>query len=151
MRAPGHTLGAAVSLDLPRRFLRGSSTTLALTVAAIACGVALVCALDIASRGVLRAFVEVVDTMAGRAALQVMSGDGGLVPEDVATTVATVPGVTMALGVVMATATIGEGPDRESLAVHATDLTSDAGADVYGMKSVALGDPLDLLAHQDSI
>jgi putative ABC transport system permease protein len=151
MRSPGHILGAALSLRLPRRFLRGSGAALALTVAAIACGVALVCAFDLAGRGVLRAFVEVVDTMAGRAALQVTSGDGGLVPEDIAATVASVPGVTMALGVVRATATAGDGANRESVAIHATDLTSDAGADVYGMRSVLLGDPLDLLARQDSI
>src|SRR5215475_4978020 len=151
MRPPGHALGTTLGLRMPRRFLRGSGAALALTVAAIACGVALVCAFDVASRGVEQAFVDVIDTMAGRAALQVTSGDGGLVPEDIAARVATVPGVTLALGVVQASAIVGDGADRESLAIHATDLINDAGATVYGMRTVALGDPLDLLAHRDSI
>ncbi len=151
MGATGHTFAAALSLRMPRRFLRGNGTALALTVAAIACGVALVCAFDVASRGVVRAFVEVIDTMAGRAALQVTAGDGGLVPEKVAAAVAAVPGVTMALGVIQATATVADGAQQETLAIHASDLTSDAGTDVYGMRPVALDDPLDLLAHQDSI
>src|SRR5215813_7365836 len=124
MRSPAHTLGTTFGLRMPRRFLRGSGAAFALTVAAIACGVALVCALDVASRGVLRAFVEVVDTMAGRAALQVTSGNGGLVPEDIVATVAGVPGVTAALGVVQATAAVDDGAGHESLAIHATDLTN---------------------------
>ena len=56
---------------MPLRFLRGSYTRLVLTVIAIACGVALVCAIDLADRAVMRAFVEVMDTATGRVALQV--------------------------------------------------------------------------------
>jgi len=61
----------ADQLRMPVRFLRGSYTRLALSVFALALGVALVCAIDLVNRAVRRAFVEVVDTMAGRAALQV--------------------------------------------------------------------------------
>ena len=78
------------SLRMPLRFLRGSYTRLALTVIALALGVALVCAIDLVNRAVLRAFTEVIDTMAGRAALQVTAGEGGLFSEDVAATVAAV-------------------------------------------------------------
>ena len=151
MRELGHAAVAALGLRMPCRFLRGSGASLALTVGAIACGVALVCALDVASHGVVRAFVAVVDTMAGRAALQVTAGDGGFFPESVAATVSEVPGVTTALPVVQAMAVVGDGPERETLVIHATDLTSDAATDVYEIQAVALEDPLVLLAHPDSI
>ena len=151
MRELGHAAVAALGLRMPCRFLRGSGASLALTVGAIACGVALVCALDVASHGVVRAFVAVVDTMAGRAALQVTAGDGGFFPESVATAVSRVPGVTAALPLVQATAVFGDGPERETLVIHATDLISDAATDVYEMRAVALEDPIVLLAHPDSI
>ena len=151
MRALGHAAVTALGLRMPCRFLRGSGASLALTVGAIACGVALVCALDVASHAVLRAFIAVVDTMAGRAALQVTAGDGGFFPESVAAAVSEVPGVTTALPVVQATAVVGDGAERETLVIHATDLTSDAATDVYEMQTVALEDPLVLLAHPDSI
>ena len=69
---------------MPRRFLRGGVGRMIFTVAAVACGVALVCAIDLVNRAVHAGFVEVIDTMAGRASLQVVAGDGALVPEDVA-------------------------------------------------------------------
>src|SRR5438309_249050 len=59
----------AYSFLMPRRFLRGSYLSLSLTVVALACGVAMVCAIDLANAAVLRAFVEVVDAMSGRATL----------------------------------------------------------------------------------
>ena len=74
------------------------------TVIALASGVALVCAFDLASRGVVRGFVEVVDTMAGRAALQVSAGEGALFPENLVETVQSVSGVELAVPVVSATA-----------------------------------------------
>src|SRR2546430_738268 len=65
-------------LRMARRFTRGSAARLALTVLAVAWGVALVAGVWLANRAVLRAFVEVIDTMAGRAALEVGAGEGGL-------------------------------------------------------------------------
>src|ERR1700752_2183767 len=94
----------APGLRMPLRFLRGGYMWLALTVVALASGVALVCAIDLVNRAVLRAFVEVVDTMAGRAALQVTAGEGGLFAEDLANTVGKVPGVELAVPVVSASA-----------------------------------------------
>src|SRR5439155_1727448 len=84
-------------LRMARRFTRGSAARLALTVLAVAWGVALVAGVWLANRAVLRAFVEVIDTMAGRAALEVVAGEGGLFPEGVAATVGTVPGVEAAV------------------------------------------------------
>src|SRR2546426_4890451 len=80
------------SLRMARRFTRGGAARLALTVLAVAWGVALVAAVGLANHAVLRAFVEVVDTMAGRAALEVVAGEGGLFPENLAAAVATVAG-----------------------------------------------------------
>ena len=53
----GHAIATAFGLRMPRRFLRGSGAGLALTVGAIACGVALVCAFDVASRGAVHALL----------------------------------------------------------------------------------------------
>ena len=58
------------SLRIPRRFLRGGVGRLVLTILALACGVALVCALDLVNRAVLLGFVEIIDGMAGRATLE---------------------------------------------------------------------------------
>src|SRR3989442_15614542 len=68
------------SLRMARRFTRGGAARLALTVLAVAWGVALVAAVGLANHAVLRAFVEVIDTMAGRAALEVGAGGGGPLP-----------------------------------------------------------------------
>src|SRR5881409_2936101 len=91
-------------LRMARRFTRGGAARLVLTVLAVAWGVALVGAVRLASGAVLRAFVEVVDTMAGRAALQVVAGEGGLFPEEVAAAVGAVPGVEAAVPAVRGTA-----------------------------------------------
>src|SRR5256885_16829906 len=80
------------SLRMARRFTRGGAARLALTVLAVAWGVALVAGVCLANRAVLRAFVEVIDTMAGRAALEVVAGEGGLFPEDVAAAGGATPG-----------------------------------------------------------
>ncbi len=52
---------------MPLRFLRGHYGRLTLTVIALALGIALVCAIDLANRAVFTGFVEVIDTAAGRA------------------------------------------------------------------------------------
>src|SRR3989442_15471307 len=70
------------SLRMARRFTRGGAARLALTVLAVAWGVALVAAVRLANHAVLRAFVEVIDTMAGRAALEGVAGGGGGFPPE---------------------------------------------------------------------
>lgn len=143
----------ALSLALPRRFLRGSYTKLSLTVIALACGVALVCAIDLVNRAVVRAFVEVVDTMAGRAALQVTAGEGGLFAESLAATVGKVPGVELAVPVVGATAFTADG-SGDLLTVHGVDVTDEASVRVYEARDhggLEMDDPLAFLAQPDSI
>src|SRR5437773_7621067 len=119
-------------LRMARRFTRGGAARLALTVLAVAWGVALVAAVHLANRAVLRAFVEVVDTMAGRAALEVVAGEGGLFPEDLAAAVATVAGVEAAVPAVRGVAFTD--PGGETLTVYGIDLTGDAPERVYGAR-----------------
>ena len=119
---------------------------------ALVFGVALVCAMDLANRAVLRAFVEVIDTMAGRAALQVTAG-GAPFAEDVSERLASVPGVEMAVPVVSATAFTGDG-SGELMTVHGVDVTSDSVMRAYEARDgggMALEDPLLFLNEPDSI
>src|SRR6266481_89697 len=135
------------SLRMARRFTRGGATRLALTVLAVAWGVALVAAVRLANHAVLRAFVEVIDTMAGRAALEVVAGEGGLFPEDVAAAVGATPGVEVAVPCVKGAA-FAEG--GALLTVYGVDLTGDAAERVYGAQ-LEVDDPLAFLARPDSI
>src|ERR1043165_743516 len=109
------------SFRIPFCFLRASSARLLLTIGALASGVALVCAIDLVNQSVLTAFVEVIDAMAGRAALQVTTGVSGLFPEDLAETVAKVPGVELAVPIVSASAFVTDGTG-EILTVHGIDI-----------------------------
>src|SRR2546422_2304716 len=135
------------SLRMARRFTRGGATRLALTVLAVAWGVALVAAVRLANHAVLRAFVEVIDTMAGRAELEVVAGEGGLFPEEVAAAVGATPGVEAAALCVKGAA-FAEG--GALLTVYGVDLTGDASERVYGAR-LEVDDPLVFLARPDSI
>src|SRR5215467_11514125 len=151
-----------VSFRMPLRFLRGSYTRLVLTVIAIACGVALVCAIDLADRAVMRAFVEVMDTAAGRIALEVRAGEGAPFPEEVVATVTGVPGVELATPVVSGTAVTADG-DEELLTVLGMDVADDEAMRAYGVHTRAnrgsepaeagleLDDPFYLISQADSL
>src|SRR5262245_19236120 len=140
------------SLRIPRRFLRGSHARLALTVTALAFGVALVCAMDLVNRAVRRAFVEVVDTVAGRAALEVGAA-GPPFAENVAEIVAGVAGVELAVPVVSGTAFTVDG-SGELLTVHGVEITNESAVRVYEARDAGgleLDDPLVFLNQPDSI
>lgn len=138
---------------MPLRFLRRSWGRAASSVLALALGVGLVCALDLVNRAVLRAFVEIVDTMAGRASLQVTVDDGALFAEEVAANVAKVAGVERAVPIVAASAfTVDDRP--QALTVQGFDLTDDGAARIYepGEGHLAgVEDPLVFLNQPDSI
>src|SRR5438128_5406627 len=134
-------------LRMARRFTRGSTARLGLTVLAVAWGVALIAGVCLANHAVLRAFVEVIDTMAGRAALEVVAGEGGLFPEDVAAAVGATPGVEAAAPCVKGAA-FAEG--GALLTVYGVDLTGDATERVYGAR-LEVDDPQAFLARPDSI
>lgn len=141
------------NLRMASRFLRGSYPRLALTVFALALGVALVCAMSLVNRAVLGAFVNVVGAMAGRAALEVSAGDGAFISEDIASTVGGVGGVELAVPVVAAT-TFTADDAGDVLAVYGVDITSDAAVRVYESRPLAegsIGDPLIFLSQPDSL
>jgi putative ABC transport system permease protein len=142
-----------LSFRMPLRFLRGNVPRLVLSVLALACGVALVCAIDLVNRAAFTAFAEIIDTMAGRAALQVSAGDSGFFPEELAETIGAVPGVELAVPVVTATAFTTDG-SGELLTVHGVDVTSDDTVRVYAARDasgIELEDPLVFLNAPDSI
>src|SRR5262245_35926076 len=146
------SLRSALSLAMPRRFLRGGHGRLALAVIALTCGVALVCAMALVSRAVLAAFVEVVDTAAGRASLTITAG-GAPFPKAAAARVAEVPGVELAVPLVSATAFTVDG-SGEVLTVHGVEITDEAAVRVYEVRDAGgleLEDPLVFLNQPDSI
>jgi putative ABC transport system permease protein len=150
---PGSRWKLLFSFRIPLRFLRGSYSHLVLTVIALGCGVALVCAIDLVNRAVLHAFVEIIDTMAGRAALQVSAGESGLFPEEIAQKVSSVPGVELAVPVVNAAAFTTD-DSGEMLTVQGVDVMSDAVVRVYDahdQDGLKLDDPLVFLSQPDSI
>lgn len=125
---------------------------MALTVVALATGVALVCAIDLVNRAVLRAFCEVVDTAAGRASLQVTAAGEGLLREDLAQVLREIPGVELAVPVVSAVAFPSDGTG-ETLTVHGFDLTDERAVGVYDVRGGALSidDVLEFLNQSDSL
>lgn len=139
------------SVRLPLLFLRGQYGRLWLTILALAFGVALVCAIDLVNRAVFVAFAEVIDATAGRAALQVSAGDGGLFRETVAADLRGVPGVELAVPVVSAAAFTNDG---EMLTVHGVDVTNDDAVRIYqatGSDGEIVDDPLAFISQPDSI
>lgn len=145
MRVPG--------FRIPLRFLRARDGRTALTIVAIALGVALVCALDLVTRSTQLAFDEIIDTMAGRAALEVGAGDAGLVPEELAAAIARVPGVEVAVPVVRATAFTTDG-SGESLAVQGVDVLNEQALRLYGTHDDGDGiidDPVQFFADPHAI
>ncbi|HEX7408825.1 MAG TPA: ABC transporter permease, partial [Candidatus Binatia bacterium] len=137
----------ADSFRMPRRFLRGHYARLALTVFALACGVAQVAADDLAGRETLRAFVKIIDTVAGRAALQVSAGEGALFPEDVVKTISAVPGVELTVPVVSGTAFMAD-DSGELLTVQGMDIANKEAVAVYELRDEERGldDPKLFLA-----
>lgn len=147
------------SFALPLAFLSGSYLRLALAVVALAIAVATVGMVDLVNRAVLLAFVEVAQNMSGRASLEVSAGDAGLFPESVADDVAGVPGVQLAVPVVVATAFT---PDEHAdvLTVLGVDITNESAIRVYetsetqvsgSQRQKAIADPLIFLGQRDSI
>lgn len=119
-------------LRLALLFLRGRRPRLALVAFALALGVAAVCAVDILNRAVLRAFVDVIGTMAGRAELQVGAGAAGLFREGVVHRVGRMAGVAAAIPVMSATAFLPGDP--APLTVYGVDMLSEAPARAFGVE-----------------
>ena len=123
-----------------------------LTIAGIILGVALLVAMRTANQSVLGSFNETVDRIAGKAQLQVQSGDTGF-PEDVLERVEAVPHVRAAAPVIEAsvdTRLKGEG----RLLILAVDFTGDRSLRDYDFEQGdedVVDDPLVFLAQPDSL
>lgn len=126
---------------LSLRFLRGHTTRLALTVIALACGVGQIAADDMVGREALRNFIEVVDNMAGRAALQIHAGKSLSFPSQLAEVVARVDGVERSVPVISQTAFATDG-SGEQILVHAMDLGDGELRSIYELHS-SEGEGLD--------
>jgi putative ABC transport system permease protein len=126
------------SVRLPLRFMRGNYGRLALTVLALATGVASVCSNSLTSQAVIDAFADALDTAAGTAALQVQRGDGGAFPKEVAIKVGRAAGIAAVVPVLTATAFSADG-SGELIAVHAYDLVDDIAAHMYGVDATHHG------------
>lgn len=140
---------------IPLRFLRAQDGRTVLTVAAIALGVALVCALDLVTRSMQLAFDELVDTMAGRVSLEVGAGDGGLVPTDLTVRLGAIAGVELAVPVVRATAFHRAADGKsEALTVQGVDVPNEAMLRAYEARDASgqmIDDPVRSLADPRAV
>jgi len=133
-------------------YVRKHALRTMLTVAGIALGVAVFVGMNSANASVLRAFSQTIDQIAGRAELQITSGETGFA-EDVLDRVQSVPSVRVAVPVIEAVADPhirGEG----SLLILGVDLIGDRNLRDYDLESgddAVIDDPLVFLAQPDSI
>jgi len=140
-------------LLLARRQLRSHGARAALTAAGIACGVALVVAIEVINASTLGAFTEAIDDLAGTASLQVR-GRGDF-PEDVAERLRDLPGIEHAVPILTDTFFVVGGPAaNEALSVFAADVTD--GHAIKTLRLVRSGDsvvddPLSFLVDPASV
>ena len=122
---------------LARRQLRSHGARAALTAAGIACGVALVVAIEVINASTLGAFTDAIDDLAGTAALQVR-GRGDF-SETVAEQLRDLPGIAHAVPVLTDTFFVVDGPAaNEALSVFAADVTD--GHAIKTLRLVRSGD-----------
>jgi putative ABC transport system permease protein len=146
-------VSAALSFKLAYRHARAAAGRMALSVVAVALGVALVVAFRLMNAAVLQSFLDTADAMAGRAALSVTAGDGLTFSEDVVQAVAAVPGVKLAVPLVRSVAFVDDG-SGEMLTVHGVDLTNESAVRVYHDAEHAdevIDDPVGFLNQPDSV
>src|SRR5262245_29374319 len=140
-------------LLLARRQLRSHGARAALTAAGIACGVALVVAIEVINASTLGAFTDAIEDLAGTAALQVRGR--GPFPDTVADELRKVPGVEHAVPILTDTFFVVDGPAAgEALSVFAADVTD--GHAIKTLRLVRSGDrvvddPLSFLVDPGSV
>jgi len=138
---------------LARRQLASHRARTALTALGVACGVALVVAIEIVNGTTLGAFRDAIEDLAGRAALQVRGP--GRFPDELAETLRDLPGIDHAVPVLSETFFAVDPPAAgEALAVFAADVTD--GHAIKTLKLVDSGeqvvdDPLSFLVDPASI
>lgn len=133
-------------------YIRRHRLRTALTMAGIMLGVAVFIGMHTANQSVLFAFHRTVDRIAGKAELQVTSGESGF-PEEILERVQALPEVRVAVPVIEAavdTNLKGEG----NLLILAVDMTGDRSLRDYDLDSgddAIVDDPLVFLAQPDSL
>jgi len=123
-----------------------------LTTAGIVLGVALLVGMRTADQSVLRSLTSTVDRIAGKAQLEVYSGDTGF-PEEVLERVEQVPEVRAAAPVIEA-AVDTRLPGQGKLLILAVDMTGDRSLRDYDFENAdadVIDDPLVFLAQPDSL
>ena len=123
-----------------------------LTTAGIVLGVALLVGMRTADQTVLGSLTATVDRIAGKAQLQVYSGDAGF-PEQVLERVESVPEVRAAAPVIEAAVDTNL-PGEGKLLILAVDMTGDRSLRDYDFDSAdqdVIDDPLVFLAQPDSL
>ncbi len=142
-----------LSFDLARRHVRAGLGRVTLSVVAIALGVALMVAFRLMNAAVLQSFMETVDALAGRAAFRIVAGERVSFSEEMVGTVATLPGVDLAVPLVRAV-TFPDDGSGELLTVHGVDLTHDAAVRLYHAtddREEVIDDLVVFLSQPDSI
>jgi putative ABC transport system permease protein len=126
---------------------------MALSIVAVALGVALVVAIRLMNTAVLQSFLDAVDAVGGRAALTITARDNATFPEDTAKTAAGVHGVKLAVPLVTGVA-FPDDSSGELLTVHGVDFGHEADVRLYdqgtGVDEI-LDDPLVFLNDPRSV
>jgi len=121
-----------------------------LTLAGVSLGVGVYIAIELSSSSLRLSLRRTVDKIAGRAQLEVASGEAGI-PEDVLERVRAVPGVVAAQPVIEAVVR-PEGPAEQSIMVLGVDFLGDRSIRDWDFGGdEVLDDPLVFLAQPDSI
>ena len=144
---------ALLSLRFAYRHFRSSFWAMALSMIAVALGVALVVAVRLMNSTVLQGFLDTVDATAGRAALTVSGDEGTSFSEDLVSRVAAVPGVELAVPLVRGVAFPND-ESGELLTVHGVDLANDDAVRVYhvrGESETLIDDLVEFLNQPNSI
>src|SRR5262245_554403 len=110
-----------LSLRMAIRHFRSDFATMAVSVIAVALGVALVVAVRSMNDAVLFGFFETIDGITGRASFSVTAGEGFTFREDLVEAVRSVRGVKLAVPLVRAV-TFPDDGTGEMLTVHGIDL-----------------------------
>jgi putative ABC transport system permease protein len=133
-------------------YIRRHRLRTVLTTVGIMLGVAVFIGMHTANQSVLFAFYKTIDKIAGKAELQITSGESGF-PEEVLEKVQALPEVKVAVPVIEApvdTGLKGEG----NLLILAVDMTGDRSLRDYDLESgeeAVVDDPLVFLAQPDSL
>ena len=144
---------ALLSLRFAYRHFRSSFSAMALSMIAVALGVALVVAVRLMNAAVLQGFLDTADATAGRAALVIAGDEGTSFSDQIATQVSAVPGVRLAVPLVRGVA-FPDDNSGELLTVHGIDLANDDAVRVYHVRrgtDALVDDLIEFLNQPDSI